>query len=506
MSLSERASPCLTDISHSVDFYLFGFDVDFGASPSEKKALDLYEFWQILHKPGPAVDSQNKVDPNRVQGFLLYDNRTDLHNEVGHKATQEPLVEGAALKFVLEEGNFPMSTKSRSDASKTAKPSKGGTITTGTGTAGTGTAVTGTNTDPSTDPTSTGVGTKWFVKGGSFKFRIATDFALSRASVAAGSDNDGDSVTVAVPDPKDTGIYSRPMRVSQGITSELSVTIKLKPGHVVGGWTKAAFDVKAVPQATFGKYDRSTDPSKTDASSLFSAKDGTMPLGMGLMLTAPLPHLAESFVPVFKASDAAKMGVLDLRFAPKFGSDWFVPKFIPAPPDLGPNPKHVDIAPEQNIYIPAELTDAEQNATSQQRWDDVGQQWTDFATNKKDLLSDQVDGLLVNCAKLLAWDQIVPPQVAPPAAKSTSGEVVSGGAAAAAAPSKSMQGKSVARAKETTSVTPAAATMTTTTTPKPWQLVGTFPAKLVRSHDNDKKVVKNLEATYLALPRMGVVA
>jgi hypothetical protein len=151
--------------------------------------------------------------------------------------------------------------------------------------------------------------------------------------VAAGDDGDEDAVEVpdlqGKPQPTDTGIYSRPMRVSEGIASELSVTIKLESsGHVVGGWTKAAFDIKAVPAATFGQYSTSTDLSVGDASSFFSAKDGTKPLAMGLMLTAPLPQLAESFILVFRASDAAMLGVKDFRFVPqgsKIGDDWYVP-------------------------------------------------------------------------------------------------------------------------------------------------------------------------------------
>jgi hypothetical protein len=502
----------------------------------------------MLHSPGPAVQSQNKVDPNRMQSFVLYDEHTDLKDKPGHQPIQELPVEGAALKFVLEDGNFPSPPKSGSDASKSPSGGAGGAGGASGGAGGTGT---GTDTSPSTDPTRTGQGAKWFVKGGSFKFRISTDFALSHALVAAGSNQDGAGVEVPnlqkKPQPADTGIYSRPMRVSQGIASELSVTIKLKSsGHVVGGWTKAAFDIKAVPTATFGKYDHFTDPSNRngDASSLFSAKNSTMPLAMGLMLTAPLPHLAESFIPVFKASDAAMLGVKDFRFVSKgskTGTHWFVPRFVPAVPDLSGNAKNVILAPQQAIYIPAELTAAEQKATNQQRWDDVGQKWTDLAESKKALVSHQVDGLLARCAKIFAWDQNVPQS---PATSTTGGAVAGGtvaggtvaggtvaggtvaggtvaggtvaggtvaGGSAPAAGGASQKPVTTAASGETTipdagtAATTTTITVTPATTKQPWQLVGAFPAKLVRSHKKNGTVVKNLEATYLALPRLAVV-
>jgi hypothetical protein len=476
--------------------------VDFGASPAEAAALLLWEFWEMLHKPGPAVDSQATLDPNRVEAYYVYDSHYDKKGQPGHKPDKSVQLEGGAFKFVLENGNFP--DPPTSTATSSTSPPVVPTVTTGATT----------STTIATDPTSTGQGAKWFVKGGSFQFRINTDFAVSHATVTAG--DDGDGAGVSVPDyggktpPTDTGIYSKPMQVSTGITSELSVTIRIKSsGHIVGGWTKGALDIKAVPTATFGPYDIATDPSRSSADTLLTATGGTMPLGMGLILSAPLPFLAKSLIPVFKASDAAVQAVTDFRYKPAgavSGDDWFIPRLIPALNDL--HATNVVIAPLQTTYLPAELTDQEQKESSQQRWDNIGQTWTGLAKDHASLVSDPTAGLLATIVKAFNWDAPVP-NLSPPASASVSGTATgspaspAGGVPTTATGTTSTSAPTMGgTAANGTSPTPAPVPAPA---PQPWQLSGAFPAKMVRSFNKDGKVVKNLEATYLALPRMAVV-
>jgi hypothetical protein len=428
----------------SVDFYLFGFDVDFGASPEEQPAKNLLQFWELLHSPGPAVESQEKPDPKRLKSFVMYDKNLDLLGKPSHQPPEQHVYEGAALKFALEDGNF-------NNPPNTSTP------------------VSPTPTSDNSDPTSTGQGVKWCVKAGTFKFRVATDLPISHAIVAGGSDG---SPPIEIPNldekpaPLDTGIYSKPMRVTDGIVSELTVTVKFKTsGELVGRWTHVAFDIKAVPWGTFGKYDITSDPSKSDASVLLDPTGGTMPLPMGLIVAAPLPHLAESLIGAFKASDASKLAVVDFRLVPKVFSDgvnWFVPRFTPQDPD--PKAIGIVLAPQQNIFIPDELNPGKLNASNQQKWDDMGQQWTELATQNKTLVTGNVTGLLATCASVLGWNQRVPISAASPTASATASAQL------------------------------------------PWQLVGTFPEKLVRSQTKAGVMVKNLEATYLVLPRIAVVS
>ncbi|KAF1834718.1 hypothetical protein BDW02DRAFT_597979 [Decorospora gaudefroyi] len=491
-----------------VDFYLFGFKVDFGASQQENEALNLLGFWEMLHAPGPDVSSPNPPDPKRLTSSVVFEATAKA---LGKSSEPEPgtySYENAALKFTLEDGRFPNPPRSPS-----------------------------TEAAADGNPPSTGNGVKWFVKSGSLKFRIATDFALSHARVTATKGHD-DGTEIGTHEQEKTGIYSRPMRVSKGITSELTITVKKKvqkPGtdEETGGWTEVTFDTKAVPIATFGKYDKSEDPSKTAATDLLSSEGATVMLPMGLIISAPLPFLAVSKIPVFRASDAAKMAIKDFR--PKLkdedasgdetgnaeahfqtdepsendanesakevieGDDWYLPRYDSRIKEV--------MAPLQDVYIPAELSEEEMNASPQERWDKTGTIWKEFAEINGGLLNGEKgdgekddgekddgekddgekddgekddgekddgekddEGLLGLCAKLLAWDQ--PPTLS----VETTPNVTTAGVAEEATPRREW-----------------------------WQLTGKFPSKLVRGLKKDGTVVKNLEATYLALPRLAVV-
>ncbi|KAF4343949.1 hypothetical protein FBEOM_2106 [Fusarium beomiforme] len=453
-----------------VDFWAFGFTIDFGASPNAKDPLTLLEFWQMVHQPGPAVPSKNAIDPERVQAVVSYDPRSDLEGTrvpapsgAGTVPRPNPapeVVESAALKFALEDGNYPNPPK--------LGPEPGASP-----------------TESSANDSNAGQGTKWFVNGGTFKFRIQTDFALSYASVAPAliPEIDGAGAEVPVlngcPHPTKTNIFSRPMQVTTDIVSELSIVImETVSSKIIGGWTGASFDMKSVPTGTWGKYSRDTDPSLGDASSLFSHEDASVPLPMGLLLSSPAPRLALSTIPTFSASDAAKMGVVDLRFiATMPGTNWFIPDYdpirkaipdsavpggldyVPVSPDLNAK-SGVVMAPTQITYTPAELSSTEESETNQQLWDNMGNDWVQYASDKKALVNDPTDGLLVTVEKLFGWAQSFP------------------GPATSTAPASSVS--------------------------TPWKLKGDFPAKLVRSANKDGTVVKGLETTYLALPRHAV--
>ncbi|RKK90894.1 hypothetical protein BFJ71_g11251 [Fusarium oxysporum] len=467
-----------------VDFWAFGFTIDFGASPKAKDPLSLLDFWKMVHQPGPDVPSKNAIDPERVQSVISYDPRSDLEGTMipapkGTGTVPRPLpapevVEAAALKFSLEDGNYPNPPKLE------PKPSPAPAL---SGNIARVTAASGTESNAVPD-SNAGQGTKWFVKGGTFKFRIQADFALSYASVAPAliPAEDGAGAEVPVlnggPHPTKTNIFSRPMQVTTDIVSELSVVImETVSAKIIGGWTGASFDIKSVPTGTWGKYSTDTDPSQSDASSLLSHDGATVPLPMGLLLSSPAPILALSTIPTFSASDAAKMGVVDLRFIPTMpGTNWFVPGYDPirkavpdtsvpggldyvaVSPDLNAK-SGVIMAPTQVRYTPAELSSKEISETNKQLWDGMGTDWVKYASDKKALVNDTTDGLLVTVEKIFGWAQSFP----------------------------------------------ATSTATATSAPSPWQLKGDFPAKLVRSANKDGTVVKGLEATYLALPRHAVV-
>jgi len=266
------------------------------------------------------------------------------------------------------------------------------------------------------------------VKGGTFQFRIVSDFALSHADIAPGISLDAD---------KSSTVYSRPMHVSSPIASTLSVTIReRKSGKVIDGWQNASFALKTVPTAVWGQYDPSLDPIHTsNPKKLLNGDNPNVPLAMGIILAVPLPILAPSLIPAFNATAAAKFEVLDRRDV-KEDED-----------DSGHNWILKPTEPRQSRFLPAELSDAQTQETSEQRWEHTRNSWNSLKS-KEPLLTDSSNGFLALAASSFGWDKNRPQT-----------EVVTAGSS------------------------------------PPWQLVGKLPSKLV----------SNLESVYLALPRLAVV-
>jgi hypothetical protein len=411
---------------------MFAFDIDFGASPRAPDPMNLLQFWQMLHKPGPNVQSQNQNDAQPVLSFISFDVNTN--DSQGPVNSHE---DGAALKFVLEDGNFPMSSR------KTA------------------------GTNDGSDPTSTGAGSKWFVKGGTFKFRVSTDFAISQATVI-GNDASADAQdhTIVISAPDSAKIYSRPMHVHTPITSELSVKItKVATSEVVSSWRSVAPDMKAMPMAAFGAYDADADPANPKASNtsqlLDGQKDATVSLIMGVMISSPRPKLAESPIAVANATKMMEFRILDYRRDPSHGDQWKIPAFEPA----------------QKKFLPAPLTAIEQAASSQQRWDMMRTTWLGLAS-KDGLVNDQTDGILAQCNDIFAW-QTNRPQAEVAATTSSDGSTMPDpGTTPAPAPA------------------PAPTPGPQDPTYQPWHLTGSVPKRLVNS----------LEVAYLDIPRTADVS
>jgi hypothetical protein len=291
------------------------------------------------------VTSGNENDDNPIRSFLTFNQDPKVNNE-----------DGAAFKFVLEDGNYEM--PKQVDPNDTANPS------------------------------SKGDGQPWNVKGGTFKFRVKVDFALSHATVAAPEGTDPAQIFDTDVPAENNRVYSKPMRVSQPIKSVLTVTIKEKISQtIIGSWKNIAFDIKNVPTATFGAYSEATDPLKSkDPSAFLDAKDSTVPLAMGLKFEAPPPVLAASLIPPFSMADASRLGILDFRKDIK-GADWQIEK----------------IEAEQNMYLPAPLTEEETAKDNKTRWADMAAKWTAMASNQA-VVSDPKDGLLAAYTDFLGWN------------------------------------------------------------------------------------------------------
>ena len=163
-----------------MDFYLFGFTIDFGPQPKPPPAVVLSVFYEMVHTPGPAPAVGSVADE-----------------------LTDPMM--ARLNFTLTGGIVPKELVS----SETA-PAGG----------------------PFPD---TGASKPWNVKPGTFSFSIECDFALSAAEIQEGKDDSLTTRVILLPDGSETlpKVFSKPMHLglsdplgqNQAINSRLQITI-----------------------------------------------------------------------------------------------------------------------------------------------------------------------------------------------------------------------------------------------------------------------------------------
>ena len=367
------------------------------------------------------------------------------------------------------------------------------------------------------DTTSTGAGSKWYVKGGSFAFRVATDFALSAGAIkindeaytelkASRKKAGGNSDKVSqfpTADLSKTSIYSKPMHilasktvdgkpvdgkpvdgkpvdgepvdgtpvvgklVDNNIISKLDVVVTSRAtGEIIDSFRSITLATKDMPTAIWDPYDPAQDPQKRP-DSLLNGDNATVPQCMSLVFAPPLPYLAPPiefddlglFIPKFKATAAAKFAISDFRTTEQkggiqgdttHGTDWFVPKSESV----------------QTQYLPMALTADERKMSNKDRWNATRKSWNALAS-KQDTVADKDNGVLVMFAKTLAWDQKRPQTET--AAVTSMAQPVTQGVDVPAVP---------------------------VSVREPWELAGGLPSKMIA----------NLEAVYLDLPRMAVIA
>jgi hypothetical protein len=331
------------------------------------------------------------------------------------------------LKFCLENGAFPMPARDNEstypDASK---------------------------------PPSAGSGALWHVKGGTFQFRIACDFAISAAHVrieepkttADVTENAAEKSTGKLDSSKDNAInskaaadgtqptpngslskldltegnaeeildaeniknvYGKPMQVTKPINSVLSIAIVSKEhGTLIPGF-KASFVIKPVPTAAWAQYDpvhdpmASRDPQKL-REYLFSAENVAVPLAMGVSLLSPDPVLALSPVPQFDVTAAAEAPVVGLSSTPNLL--------------IWPLAKTEDA--QSTRFFPESVNEAatQDDNTRAKQWDATRTRWinafdVDFIGDGKDLVAGSHNGgtgLLGMCSRQLGWNVLEPAQ------------------------------------------------------------------------------------------------
>jgi hypothetical protein len=202
------------------------------------------------------------------------------------------------LKLSLEEGAFPMPSQDK---------------------------------EGEANPEDTGAGAKWFVKGGSFQFRVSSVFALTEAYLETeeSAKRDQSSGSTELLGKQDTSLMqpvqpgtvasklsSLPMKLSgvpgpgaDGITSKLFIAVQdVDPvGETKEGF-EPIFVIKEMPLTLWA------DPN--NAPDRLSQEKGTVPLPMAVTLSAPKPKLAFSKIPPFNATDMQKMCAGRFTFSP----------------------------------------------------------------------------------------------------------------------------------------------------------------------------------------------
>ncbi|KAM7184244.1 hypothetical protein V8F33_013107 [Rhypophila sp. PSN 637] len=390
-----------------VDFWFFGFDIEFGARLGRPPPLELLEFWKTTHQPGPGSSERQDVDPNPVQAELVYNDGKVIN-------TVTKYVPNAAFKFVLEDGNFPMPSSATSPLGATSASA---------------------NTVPST-----GAGAMWFVKGGAFRLGITTEFAISAIKVVGTTDEPKTARNKwgGYPEGKmeTEDVFSSPMHVTEKINSTLTVTItrifgKDKPPEQIKLWREVTPNVKKVPVAMWSKYDSSLDimalgPRARPPPTLLDNKSAaTQEQTLGVSMAAPWPEISKSTIPKFQASAMARMGVKNIdpdldedgkkqmvkneqtgEMEVKMETvDWYIPKI-------------------EDIQLAFKPAAEEKGLEPVERWNDMSDKWAEFGANgagwvdgvvmkKKDdqkeddkaVEQNPTDGLLSMAAGVFGWDQ-----------------------------------------------------------------------------------------------------
>ncbi|KAG4443042.1 hypothetical protein IFR05_001496 [Cadophora sp. M221] len=309
-----------------VDFWFFSFSFSFGKRIEGPPPIPLKEFYTLCEKSGPPDKSPNSapIDDLVVQ-----------------------------LKLSLEAGAFPMPSQDKEGQS---------------------------------EPDDTGAGAKWFVKGGSFQFRVSSVFALTEGYLETGKSaqrqNDGTTVPVldqnkTLMQPIEPGtlaprLSSLPMDLSassgpDGITSKMCIAVQdVDPSGETKEGFKPAFVVKEMPLTLWA------DPKH--APDRLSAEKGTVQLPMAVTLSAPDPMLAYAKIPPFNATDMSKLCA---------GSN-----IVPDLPGVA-----------QSELLPEVLVASTETPT--EKWAAMQVTWTTASTANIDL----ANSLTELCMSQLGWDK-----------------------------------------------------------------------------------------------------
>lgn len=244
-----------------VDFWFFGFSIDFGDGLRGPPGIPLIEFYEMVRTAGP-----NSTPPPS--------DTTSASNPYQ-----------AQHKYSIENGLFPQ---------KPAPSASGGIP-------------------------NTGANTEWIVLAGPLQIRIDCDMSLSSAFLASSTGN-----IPIQPDVVLNPIYAFPMHNTVPITSVLGISVffleDASNPELMDGF-QAELVIKNAPLATWSQYTPSNDPLAiisggiNKPTALQDGSDPTVQLCQGVRLYPPVAVLSQSPVVDFDAT-AAMLSEEDVPFIP----------------------------------------------------------------------------------------------------------------------------------------------------------------------------------------------
>ncbi|KAH7110819.1 hypothetical protein B0J11DRAFT_473636 [Dendryphion nanum] len=240
-----------------VDFWVFGFNIDFGGKADPHEALTLDQFEKFV------IDSkENSNAPSAFDTITCY---TPIARSI-----PQPALGGQGR--AVADPRPPEKAAGFHVLNVTS-----GLI-------------------PSGDSKSTPSGDVWLIRRAVFAFTVSCKFPVSRIEVKTGGEDPGpDTHTI-----QGTGksMYARPMRDSKPMGSTMTIKITADappkalsdpPPAKVPHWDRNVGIVKKMPAAIWGPYSRETDPSfnSNNRDMLNSGKENTVELLCGVNIMAP---------------------------------------------------------------------------------------------------------------------------------------------------------------------------------------------------------------------------
>ncbi|KAJ4410667.1 hypothetical protein N0V85_003924 [Neurospora sp. IMI 360204] len=339
--------PPIGGICH-VDFWVFGFDIRFGAGQgSGTGAIGLLDFFNLALQKGSPAAASSAPQPLLFQcqtgmlpsGGAAASERARARREKRRRLRRRQLVQRRQSRpapRVVELGDDGYEVRESDDQAVLEAEA--------------GVRAAADDDDDDDDDDNDDDVPIWDVKGGTFSFAINAVFAMSKVTVYP----EGKHPVVLDAPPKDTSpIRSRPMHLDKtmsAITSEFQVEMKITPGDSKMDhepqWELRPV-IRSVPKGLWDACtnvdDASTDPMRGSQSMLDTSTGGTVPLMMGVLFVAPKPILSHDKVQPFNAVLSQLQSVFPRAQTPPFPDSttaenkaWLpVP---PAKPDPSNNP------------------------------------------------------------------------------------------------------------------------------------------------------------------------